>query len=330
MDLIDRYLSAVSFLLPKDQREDITAELRDALMTRREEKEAEVGRPLTRDEDAALLRAFGHPLDVAARFGRQHYLVGPELYPLYAFALKVLLAIVAVSALVTAVVAVAIRQGDPGFAIGTALETIWSGAVSSVGVLTIIAAVMQRQKIRPRFLYDWNPQDLPPRPKRPRFRRRTAFDHVAGVIAQIIFVLWWVHVIPIPLPYIPLKPGQSLGLAPAQIWSVLFWPVLGLSAVAIAVHALRLAGKAYERTAEVAALVLHVAAVIVVSLALRAGDWITISAAGLPPGALAGARLGVNAGIEIALIVSLISSACQAAYAAWRFHRGRGTAQNSP
>ena len=70
MDLIDRYLSAVSFLLPKDQREDITAELRDALMTRREEKEAEVGRPLTRDEDAALLRAFGHPLDVAARFGR--------------------------------------------------------------------------------------------------------------------------------------------------------------------------------------------------------------------------------------------------------------------
>ena len=299
-------------------------------MTRREEKEAEVGRPLTREEDAALLRAFGHPLDVAARFGRQHYLVGPELYPLYAFALKVLVAIVAISAVITGVVAVAVNQGDPAFALGTALRTIWGGIISSVGVLTIIAALMQRQKIRPRFLYDWNPQDLPRQPKRPRFRRRTVFDHVAGVIVQIIFVLWWVHVIPIPLPYVPLRPGQSLGLAPAQIWSVLFWPVLGLSALAIVTHALRLAGKAYERAADAANLILHVAAVIVVSVALRAGDWIGISAAGLPARAVAAVHLGVNTGIEIALIVSLISSAGQAIHAVWRLYRGARAGEPGP
>ncbi len=331
MDLIERYLSAVGFLLPRDQREDITAELRDALMTRREEMEAEAGRPLTLEEDAALLRAFGHPLDVAARFGRQHYLVGPELYPLYAFAVKILLAIVAASAVITAVIAVAVNRGDPGFAIATALQTLWSGIVGSIGVLTIIAAVMQRQKIRPRFLYDWTPQDLPRQPKRPKLRRRTAFDHVAGVIAQIIFVLWWIHVIPIPLLYIPLKPGQSLGLEPASIWSVLFWPVLGLSALAIVVHALRLAGKSYERTADVADLVLHVVAVIVVGVALRAGDWIEISAAGLPPEAAAHIHFGVNTGIQVALIVSLVSSACQAACAGWRLYRGgRADGPTSP
>ena len=38
MDLIDRYLDAVRLLLPLDQRDDIAAELRDVLMTRREEK----------------------------------------------------------------------------------------------------------------------------------------------------------------------------------------------------------------------------------------------------------------------------------------------------
>jgi hypothetical protein len=47
MDLLDRYLAAVAALLPKTQREDIVAELRDTLLNQMEEKEAELGRPLT-------------------------------------------------------------------------------------------------------------------------------------------------------------------------------------------------------------------------------------------------------------------------------------------
>ena len=42
MDLLDRYLAAVAALLPKAQREDIAAELRDILLTQMEEKEAEL------------------------------------------------------------------------------------------------------------------------------------------------------------------------------------------------------------------------------------------------------------------------------------------------
>ena len=64
MELIDRYLAAVGILLPRDQREDITAELRDVLLTHREDKEAELGRPLTRAEGEALLMDFGHPAAV--------------------------------------------------------------------------------------------------------------------------------------------------------------------------------------------------------------------------------------------------------------------------
>jgi hypothetical protein len=45
MELIDRYLAAVGVLLPNRQREDITAELRDALTTQRDEQQAELGRP---------------------------------------------------------------------------------------------------------------------------------------------------------------------------------------------------------------------------------------------------------------------------------------------
>ena len=322
MDLIDRYLSAVSFLLPRAQREDIIAELRDALVTRREEQEAQFGRPIAREEEAALLRAFGHPLDVAARYGRQQYLVGPELYPLYVFALKLVVAIVTVSALITAVVVMAVRQGDLGFVLTTALQTIGGGVVSSVGVLTIAAAVMQWRNIRPKFLYDWNPQDLPAAPTPPRFRRQTAFDHAAGIVVTVFLALWWAHVIPLPLPYVPLKSGHNLNVAMAPVWAVLFWPVLGLAAGAIVLHGLRLAGKAYERTADIFGVAFHLAGLIVVCVALRAGDWVEISAAGLPSAALGQVHLGVNTGIEIALIVSAISWTCQAAYGAWRLYRG--------
>jgi hypothetical protein len=41
MDLLDRYLAAVAALLPKTQREDIVAELRDILLNQMEEKEAQ-------------------------------------------------------------------------------------------------------------------------------------------------------------------------------------------------------------------------------------------------------------------------------------------------
>ena len=65
MDMLDRYLAAVAALLPKAQREDIVAELRDLLLNRIEEKEEALGRPLTEKEREAVLKDFGHPVAVA-------------------------------------------------------------------------------------------------------------------------------------------------------------------------------------------------------------------------------------------------------------------------
>ena len=230
MDLIYRYLATIGALLPQAQRQDITAELRDALMTRCEDKEAETGRSLTENEVADLLRGFGHPLVVATRYGGQHYLIGPELYPLYVFILKILLAIVAVAAVVTGVVTAAVHPEQPGAAIGAAFGALIKGAIGDVGALTILAAVLERQKGLPRFLTDWSPRDLPKPLRRPLFRPQTRFDNVSGIIAQSVFILWWTHALAIWTPnvsHIPLKVGQGLDLARAPIWDTLFWPVLG-------------------------------------------------------------------------------------------------------
>ena len=59
MDLIDRYLQAVKFWLPSEQKQDIVAELSEDLHSQVEDKESELGRPLSGAEVEAILKKGG-------------------------------------------------------------------------------------------------------------------------------------------------------------------------------------------------------------------------------------------------------------------------------
>src|SRR2546429_524769 len=101
MDLINQYLRAVAARLPRTQRDDITAELRDIILSRIESREAGLGHRLTDDEVEEELRALGHPIMVAARYRQEpQHLVGPSLYPYWMFGVKIALAIQATAVLV--------------------------------------------------------------------------------------------------------------------------------------------------------------------------------------------------------------------------------------
>ncbi len=88
MDLLERYLQAVKFWLPRAQKSDIIAELREDLSSQIEDKEASLGRPLNQDEIQAILKQCGHPMVVASRYQPQRQLIGPVLFPVYVFVLK--------------------------------------------------------------------------------------------------------------------------------------------------------------------------------------------------------------------------------------------------
>ena len=55
MDLIERYLAAVRRNLPADKATDVTAELREDLLSRIEEREESLGRTLQKEELSALM-----------------------------------------------------------------------------------------------------------------------------------------------------------------------------------------------------------------------------------------------------------------------------------
>ena len=321
MELIDRYLAAVGVLLPREQREDITAELRDVLLTRREAKEAELARPLTRKEDEALLKDFGHPAAVAGRYGRQQYLIGPEIYPIYTLILKIVLAVILGSALVTGIINAAVGPGGVGRGIGTAVGVAWTGSFAAIGAVTLVFAILERTPAGGDLLKAWRVSDLP-RLQAPRRRGERWGDHVAGIVVIGLFLLWWTGAIPFSWqPYIAAKPGQSLHFALTPIWHELYWPIIALSLLTIAVHALKLAGWAKRRAGYGLEMLQQAGVLATAGVLARAGAWATVTGTGLPAQSIAGVQLGVNIGAEVTLIIVAIVAAITLVWDAWRLVR---------
>ncbi len=160
MDLVNEYLRAVAALLPRAQRDDIVAELRDTILNRIEEREADLGRPLTDDEVEAVLREVGHPVVIAARYneGPQH-VVGPTLYPYWLFAVKAgILLQVAIALIVIAVRT--LTFGNLSLIVGQAIGSCVTGILVLIGAATCAAWFIERRGARIDYLDKWRVRDL--------------------------------------------------------------------------------------------------------------------------------------------------------------------------
>ena len=273
MSLVDDYLRAVAILLPKDQRDDIVAELRDTILNRLEGREADLRRPLTDDEIEAVLREIGHPLVVAARYrGGPQHVVGPALYPYWIFAVKVAVALQAAVAAVVFVIHAAV-DGDVAQAIGPATWSLFTGAMTLIGVATSAAWLIERNAVHIDYLDRWRVRDLKvldlaawdldgPRahralrrgrerwraakPWRDARRDRDLAARGLGMLATgAVLALWWLGVLKVDLVGAPgdftrlgLDPGGLATLDWRGFVAGLFWPGLAYGLALIAQGAL--------------------------------------------------------------------------------------------
>jgi hypothetical protein len=135
MDLIDRYLNAVAAQLPQDERNDITAELRDLILSRFEAKEEALGRALTEDEQEEILREIGHPLVVAARYRKgPDSLVGPELFPYWLFGVKAGLMVLGVVFALTLFIRLIGGSDNFGQDIAHAFHGVFGAGLTLIGI----------------------------------------------------------------------------------------------------------------------------------------------------------------------------------------------------
>jgi len=163
MELLDRYLQAVREYMLRSHRDDFVKELSDNILSQMEDRAAELGRPLNENEQAEILKQFGHPLVVAAPYRRlpMQQLVGPKLFPLYWFALQAMVAMLVAFCMVLAVV-LSLKHGSVPSGLAGALGAFCIGTLVGVGGLTIcfgLAEYFGGGKVP--FAETFNPLDLP-------------------------------------------------------------------------------------------------------------------------------------------------------------------------
>ena len=289
MTLIDQYLAAVAAQLPSDKREDITAELRDALMERVEAREDELGRPMSEAETESLLREFGHPLTVAARYrGGPDHLIGPELFPYWWFAVKAALLILVVVVVIGAVAGMVVGEADIADAIADIWDSLLNGGLMIVGVATVAGFIIERQPNRPKFMTEWRVKDLEvfrhwslngdgvalavgggagPETRVTRAARRkrgVVANALWCVAAWAVFLLWWTGgfdlggLTPQQLlgAFGAMFPGVDYGEALSGLVDPLYWPVIAYGLARMALELARAAAPGAVRPLAVGDLIL--------------------------------------------------------------------------
>ncbi len=250
-DLFERYLQAVRKYLPWKGQDDILNELRANLEAQLEEREEEQARPLSSEEMAAWLKGLGSPIQMAARYQPQQYLIGPTLFPMYWWVLRI--------AFVWATVIYALVETVLTFTNGPAALSVVEALVHYPGVLvnvavwvTLIFAALEFAASRypsvlpPNFpmASQWTPASLPPLEK--AYPGGKPPQSYAKAVAEVVFgyiVLVWLLLVP-HHPYLLLGPGAFyLSASPfrlAAVWTSFYWLVLALNVVQVAWNGFRL------------------------------------------------------------------------------------------
>jgi hypothetical protein len=318
MDLIERYLAAVRQNLPAEKADDIIAELHDELATRQEMREERLGRPLRRDEVTALLKEFGHPLVIAARYRPQQYLIGPDIFPFYLFALRVVLTIGAISLVAIGIISALLGDRNLIEMFVGITGDLWEFFFTAVAAVTLGFALFERYGGPVEQLYRWTPEHLPA----PLARRKGQWEAALEVGTGIAFLLWWAGLI--HLPAIPAMRG--IHIEPAAIWDLYYLPILVLAAAQLAVNLVKWLLPHLRRTSAILTILVSVATIAIALGLYQAGEWVRVAASGEGAAKLAELSTSVNLSIRITLIVVMVVMAMQALGELWKLARGERAA----
>jgi hypothetical protein len=211
-DLFERYLQAIRRYLPWRRQADILAELRANLESQLEDREAELGRPLTEGEMVDWLKQLGSPMHVAMRYQPQQYLIGPAVFPMYWYVLRLAVPLAAVIYTVANGLLIAAQAGGAS-AIAEAIAKLpgvlimvaaWVTAVF-VGLEFAAAHYPHVRLPIPGLSGDWSPSTLPPLETVPAAGKKpkSYAQAVAEVIFGFLFLVW--------LTLIPHHPSLLMG-----------------------------------------------------------------------------------------------------------------------
>ncbi|MCG2787884.1 MAG: hypothetical protein L6461_22570 [Anaerolineae bacterium] len=143
MNLIDRYIQHVGKHLPEKSREDLKREIRSLVEDSLEDRSRELGRKVDTAMTVDVLKEFGRPEKMAASYTPERYLISPRLYPIFWLVVRIVMTVLFAIMLVK--LFIGITQVDANF-VQLIIQTVTgfaSGAISALGNIVIVFAVIQ-------------------------------------------------------------------------------------------------------------------------------------------------------------------------------------------
>lgn len=205
-ELINRYVHEVGRHLPRHTRGDIEMELRSLLHDSLDELAAKSGMEPTSEMTAELLRDFGEPETIAAKYRPEQHLIGPRLFPIYKQAITIML--VVISVIHVAGLVFMLLNADTAVLGQTAWEwfgNFFQSTVFYAGLITVIFTIIERTQIinweeETKKETEWDPFELPPVEDPDRINRfELGFEMLWTVAFIILFNFYpeWIGVITI-------------------------------------------------------------------------------------------------------------------------------------
>ena len=320
MDMLDRYLGAIRSYLPKSlnraQQDDIIAELEENLRARLDDREAELGHPLSGDEENAILQRHGHPMIVAGRyqasqgrvaFGRE--LIGPALFPIYLRTLWIVMGVAL--AIYAAVVVVLALTGNP-LTVGDVVTSVVMQAAIQFVVITAIFTVAEQYLPTMR----WDARTLPaPRPAQSPERqgeRVSRLESLAEIVGIVVMVgwLWFAY----NQPFLLFGPAlENYQLAP--VWQQAALPTLLVLGVSVARAVVNLFRPEWVRLKRVVSVVTDIAGLGILLFLLQADTWVTLANGSAAPGS-------ANEFVYYGLLITAAGFVVGIALDTWKLIRG--------
>lgn len=312
-DLLDRYVYAVSRYLTPYRQGDLLSELAANLHSEMEDKAAALGRPLTQDEQADVLRRHGPPLIVAARYQPQRSLIGPELFPFYSFTITRLLPLVIGINLLAQAAGIIFGPAQTPIAQRVNFGSVFGDLIYAVFMFLVIVtaafAVVEAYKVNIRQAIEhhkWDPRKLP---KAEPIVHEGPRHPWADVIASIVFLAWLLAFPRFPIllfgPYVAL---HLLNIDLPTIWHTFYWIIIGFNVIQLAFRILLLSRpmrrhyQAFEST-------LHGLGIGILVFLLSTRDYIgqaTFGASPMSPETVSALNTNIHRGLLIVLIIAVL------------------------
>jgi hypothetical protein len=259
----------------------------------------------------ALLIDFGHPLTVAGRYRRTQHLIGPEVFPFWWAAIKVMLSIVAGVYLVLIIVGALTDQTPSQF--DRSVPSVWYVAIYLFGLITLVAIGIERFG-KARVLQRWKPSNLPPA----RGKRRSRFELGTEIGADLVFIAWWSGWI----RFAGLVPYPAfLRFEMAPVWTVWHWPILGYYVAEMIANVIAIARPSWVRANAAILTARYLVGIAILTQVIRADHWVIVSSATMPTHALTRLQANIDLGMHIGIGLTIAGMALRVALEWWRLRR---------